>query len=59
MGRNFSPEGAEAPLDPLGGRRDFFPKSTVDITVWTTLWIMCKSPFPEGVRWGDGDVMKR
>lgn len=28
---------------------NFSPQSAVDITVWTTLWIMCKTPFPEGV----------
>ncbi len=38
---------------------NFLPQSTVDITVWTTLWIMCKTPFPEGVPGGGRAVMER
>ena len=52
------------PRPIVNGKREippgnFFGEFTVDITVWITQWIMCKTPFPEGVRQGDGAVMKK
>jgi hypothetical protein len=50
----YSPPAVNEKREILPG--NFFEESTVDITVWTTLWIMCKSPFPEGLWTGDGPL---
>ena len=38
---------------------NFLALSAVDITMWITLWIMCKTLFPEGVPRGNKPVMKK